>query len=124
MTYLVVYIFPMIGFSGAKAVVEVAVQGGHCVSDLIAKCGGSSIDLIFRAQWVTVVSWLTYPVVYGFPMIGFSVAKAVVAILAIQAMQTCPAFPAIQVGYSVSDLISLWSWPACGRRPGTRKSPR
>merc|ERR1711920_820819 len=47
--------------------------------------------LIFRAQWVTVVSWLTYPVVYVFPMMGFSGARAVVA---------------IQVGYCVSDIIS------------------
>jgi len=46
---------------------------------------------IFQAQWVTVVSWLTYPVVYIFPMIGFSGATAVVA---------------IQVGYCVSDVIS------------------
>merc|ERR1712066_896492 len=48
-------------------------------------------DLIFRAQWVTVVSWLTYPVVYIFPMLGLAGAKAVVA---------------IQVGYCVSDIIS------------------
>jgi len=48
-------------------------------------------DLIFRAQWVTVVSWLTYPVVYIFPMLGFSGAEAVVA---------------IQVGYCASDIIS------------------
>merc|ERR1711865_364094 len=48
-------------------------------------------ELIFRAQWVTVVSWLTYPVVYVFPMIGFSGAGAVVA---------------IQVGYCCSDVIS------------------
>jgi len=48
-------------------------------------------DLIFRAQWVTVVSWLTYPVVYIFPMLGFAGARAVVA---------------IQVGYCVSDIIS------------------
>mmetsp|Transcript_49041 Transcript_49041/g.111728 ORF Transcript_49041/g.111728 Transcript_49041/m.111728 type:complete len:260 (-) Transcript_49041:115-894(-) len=48
-------------------------------------------DLIFRAQWVTVVSWLTYPVVYIFPMLGYSGAEAVVA---------------IQVGYCVSDIIS------------------
>jgi len=47
--------------------------------------------LIFKAQWVTVVSWLTYPVVYVFPMIGFKGASAVVA---------------IQVGYCVSDVIS------------------
>jgi len=48
-------------------------------------------SLIFRAQWVTVVSWLTYPVVYLFPMLGFAGAQAVVA---------------IQVGYCVSDIIS------------------
>jgi len=48
-------------------------------------------SLIFRAQWVTVVSWLTYPVVYVFPMMGISGAKAVVA---------------IQCGYCCSDIIS------------------
>merc|ERR1712166_1698456 len=48
-------------------------------------------ELIFRAQWVTVVSWLTYPVVYIFPMIGFSGSGAVVA---------------IQVEYCCSDVIS------------------
>jgi len=48
-------------------------------------------DLVFRAQWVTVVSWLTYPVVYIFPMLGFAGAQAVVN---------------IQVGYCVSDVIS------------------
>merc|ERR1712241_891624 len=37
-------------------------------------------DLVFRAQWVTVVSWLTYPVVYIFPMLGFHGAQAVVSI--------------------------------------------
>jgi len=47
--------------------------------------------LIGNAQKVTVVSWLTYPVVYVFPMIGFKGAGAVVA---------------IQVGYCVSDIIS------------------
>jgi len=48
-------------------------------------------SLIQRAQYWTVVSWLTYPVVYIFPMIGFSGSHAVVA---------------IQVGYCVSDIIS------------------
>jgi len=47
--------------------------------------------LIFQAQWVTVVSWLTYPVVYIFPMLGLSGAGTVVA---------------IQCGYCVSDIIS------------------
>jgi len=48
-------------------------------------------NLVFRAQWVTVLSWLTYPVVYVFPMLGFKGAGAVVA---------------IQVGYCASDIIS------------------
>jgi bacteriorhodopsin len=48
-------------------------------------------SVVFRAQWWTVVSWLTYPVVYIFPMIGFRGPGAVVA---------------IQCGYCVSDIIS------------------
>jgi len=48
-------------------------------------------SLIQRAQYWTVVSWLTYPVVYVFPMIGFSGSHAVVA---------------VQTGYCVSDIIS------------------
>merc|ERR1711920_1119728 len=61
-----------------------------------AKCctlGVSSAAMIILGYpgELTVVSWLTYPVVYVFPMIGFSGARAVVA---------------IQVGYCVSDIIS------------------
>jgi len=48
-------------------------------------------SLVFRSQWVTVVSWLTYPVVYVFPMLGLTGASTVVA---------------IQCGYCVSDIIS------------------
>ena len=48
-------------------------------------------SLVLRAQWVTVISWLTYPVVYVFPMLGLAGADAVVA---------------IQVGYCVSDIIA------------------
>jgi len=36
-TYPVVYLFPMLGFNGAKAVI--AIQLGYCVSDIISKCG-------------------------------------------------------------------------------------
>jgi bacteriorhodopsin len=36
-TYPVVYIFPMLGFSGPSAVV--AIQLGYCVADIISKCG-------------------------------------------------------------------------------------
>merc|ERR1719277_2446682 len=46
---------------------------------------------IQTAQVMTVVSWCTYPVVYLFPMLGFSAATAVVS---------------IQIGYCVSDIIS------------------
>ncbi len=35
--YPVAYIFPMIGFKGARAVVE--IQIGYCASDIIEKCG-------------------------------------------------------------------------------------
>merc|ERR1719281_1830291 len=44
-------------------------------------------QMIQRSQYWTVVSWLTYPVVYIFPMIGFGGSHAVVA---------------IQVGYCIS----------------------
>jgi bacteriorhodopsin len=43
------------------------------------------------AQYMTVVSWCTYPIVYLFPMFGITESKAVVA---------------IQIGYCVSDIIS------------------
>merc|ERR1712078_532628 len=36
-TYPIVYVFPMIGFPGAGAVV--GIQIGYCVSDIISKCG-------------------------------------------------------------------------------------
>merc|ERR1712050_566985 len=43
------------------------------------------------AQKMTVISWCTYPVVYLFPMLGITAAKAVVG---------------IQIGYCISDIIS------------------
>merc|ERR1712203_621507 len=46
---------------------------------------------IGTAQVLTVISWCTYPVVYLFPILGFSAAKAVVS---------------IQLGYCASDIIS------------------
>ena len=36
-TYPVVYVLPMMGFSGADAVI--GIQLGYCVSDIISKCG-------------------------------------------------------------------------------------
>merc|ERR1712010_55930 len=47
--------------------------------------------MIRTAQLMTVVSWCTYPIVYVFPMIGFSGAGAIVG---------------VQIGYCVSDIIS------------------
>merc|ERR1712146_826414 len=49
---------------------------------------------IHTAQVMTVISWCTYPIVYLFPMFGFSAAKAVVS---------------IQVGYCISDIFQMRS---------------
>ncbi len=49
--------------------------------------------LIFSAQWAAVVSEVTYPAVYVFPLIGISSAKAAVAL-------------ATQVGHCKSDLMA------------------
>jgi bacteriorhodopsin len=46
---------------------------------------------IYGAQWMTVISWLTYPIVYIIPMLGAKGANAVVG---------------IQIGYCISDIIS------------------
>mmetsp|Transcript_4686 Transcript_4686/g.5624 ORF Transcript_4686/g.5624 Transcript_4686/m.5624 type:complete len:253 (+) Transcript_4686:40-798(+) len=46
---------------------------------------------IKQAQVLTVLSWCTYPIVYIFPMMGITGSNVVVA---------------IQIGYSVSDIIS------------------
>merc|ERR1712238_490903 len=48
-------------------------------------------DLVKMAQVATVISWCTYPVVYLFPMLGISGSNVVVL---------------IQLGYSVSDIVS------------------
>lgn len=48
-------------------------------------------DLISKARLLTVVSWLTYPIVYALPMLGLSRESSEVG---------------IQVGYSFSDVIS------------------
>merc|ERR1712226_1803132 len=49
LTYPVVYIFPMLGFAGAQAVVN--IQVGYCVSDVISKCGvGLTIYSITSAK--------------------------------------------------------------------------
>jgi len=62
------------------------------LADATSKEADSAIsEKIRMAQVVTVISWLTYPVVYVFPMLGLAGAQAVVA---------------IQCGYCASDIIS------------------
>jgi len=62
------------------------------LADATSKESDSAISEKIRlAQVVTVVSWLTYPVVYVFPMLGLGGAHAVIA---------------IQCGYCASDIIS------------------
>merc|ERR1711907_919327 len=46
---------------------------------------------ISNAQWMTVISWFTYPIVYIIPMFGAQGSQAVVG---------------IQIGYCFSDIIS------------------
>jgi len=48
-------------------------------------------NAINRARWFTIISWLTYPIVYIIPEFGVSGATSVVG---------------IQLGYTVSDIIS------------------
>ena len=47
--------------------------------------------LVSAARWLTVVSWLFYPVVFLFPMIGFTGGTAITA---------------VQVGYTLADIIA------------------
>merc|ERR1740129_441212 len=62
----------------------------------LAEATRSESDPVVRGkievvQFMTVISWCTYPVVYLFPMLGISASQAVVA---------------IQIGYCASDIIS------------------
>ena len=47
--------------------------------------------LVSGARWLTVVSWLFYPVVFLFPMIGLTGGTAIIA---------------VQVGYTVADIVA------------------
>lgn len=47
--------------------------------------------LVNAARWVTVVSWCTYPIVFIFPMVGLTGASAKTA---------------VQMGYSIADVIA------------------
>ncbi len=47
--------------------------------------------LVSAARWLTVISWCFYPIVFIFPMIGFTGGGAVTA---------------VQVGYTVADIVA------------------
>jgi bacteriorhodopsin len=57
----------------------------------IASQPAQARGLISAARWLTVVSWLFYPVVFVFPMIGFTGGAATTA---------------VQVGYTVADVVA------------------
>ena len=59
--------------------------------DSIAAQPKNARGLVNAARWVTVLSWAFYPVVFIFPMIGFSGAAAATA---------------VQVGYTVADVVA------------------
>ncbi len=51
----------------------------------------SARGLVSAARWLTVISWCFYPIVFVFPMIGFTGGSATTA---------------IQVGYTVADVVA------------------
>merc|ERR1711879_749011 len=53
-TYPIVYLFPMLGISAAKAVVS--IQLGYCASDIISKCGVGIV--IYQISYATKQSLL------------------------------------------------------------------
>jgi len=72
-----------------KNIVEELLVGLSAATDL--ETDPVIKDKIKLAQYMTVISWCTYPVVYLFPMLGIDASTAVVG---------------IQVGYCASDIIS------------------
>ena len=57
----------------------------------IASQPPSARGLVSTARWIVVISWCFYPVVYVFPMIGFSGGSAATA---------------VQVGYTIADIVA------------------
>ena len=51
----------------------------------------SARDLVSRARWITVVSWCFYPVVFTLPMLGLTGGGATTA---------------VQVGYTIADIVA------------------
>jgi bacteriorhodopsin len=48
-------------------------------------------ELVSNARWLTVISWCFYPIVFVFPMIGFTGGGATTA---------------VQLGYTVADIVA------------------
>lgn len=61
------------------------------LSDAVAKQPEAARSLVSNARYVTIISWLTYPIVYIIPMLGATGTSALVG---------------VQIGYSISDFIS------------------
>jgi bacteriorhodopsin len=61
------------------------------LSASIAQQPANARELVSASVWITALSWCTYPIVYVFPMIGFTGASAMTS---------------VQVGYSVADVIA------------------
>ena len=61
------------------------------LKDAVDKQPTNARGLVSMARYVTIGSWLTYPFVYVIPMFGASGASALVG---------------VQIGYSISDVIS------------------
>lgn len=61
------------------------------LSDAVSRQPAEARGLVSGARWLTVVAWLFYPIVFLFPMLGFSGG----------ASETF-----LQVGYSIADLVA------------------
>ncbi|MBC7500810.1 MAG: bacteriorhodopsin, partial [Herminiimonas sp.] len=61
------------------------------LSASISSQPASARGLISSARWITIISWCFYPVVFTFPMIGLTGGAAATA---------------VQVGYTVADIVA------------------
>jgi bacteriorhodopsin len=61
------------------------------LKDSIAQQPSEVRGMVSSARWITVVTWMFYPIVFILPMIGLSGATAVVG---------------VQVGYSIADVLA------------------
>jgi len=61
------------------------------LKDAVDKQPDNARGLVSAARYVTIISWLTYPVVYLLPFFGISGTNAMVG---------------VQIGYSISDFVS------------------